>query len=50
VLFSRGAHELQLELEALAGPGVADHLPSALDLDPPRIRPLVDLDIQGRRA
>jgi len=37
VLFAGGAHEVQLELEGLAGPHVADDLADAFGLDLPGV-------------
>src|SRR5438552_15550957 len=47
VLVTRRAHEVDLELEGLAGSCLADDLAHTLDLDLPWVRLLVDLDVEA---
>ena len=46
MLVTRRAHEVHVEFEALPRALVADNLAYTLDVDLPRVRPLVDLDLQ----
>src|SRR2546426_1443692 len=47
VLFTRRAHEVKLQLEALPGTALADDLAGTLHLHLPGIGPLVDLDVES---